>query len=305
MRHCIIIATLLLVPGLLGEAGVSAQARLEVETATPAEGGHSAATASPLLVTGPDAAPVFSFSDLKRLQDVADRSRTSRNWLIASASATGISWIVFSAAISQCETINGVELCPRAADIAGTAGAVLLSFSVAGTLVSGIMLGVRNGQKEDILRSIQRRNEADVSESPAPTTPSSSAIDRFMITIPPDTALSITSFEKYQLRDAYDRRRFARNGLIGNAAVFGFSWIFLGAAISRCEWVSNDLRCTNAGEANLSIGIGLAAASATGMLVSSILLGVRSGQKKKLERSIRQRHRAGLRWDPQSGSFVF
>lgn len=275
--------------GLVPHREVAAQAAVAVETVPPAP-----PRPEPIPI------PLLAFSDVQKLRDVEEQIRTNRNWLIATAGAAGLSWIVYNVAVAQCDTINGVEACSRRTDVASITGAVFFSLSLAGGLVSGIMLGVRNGQRKNLERSIQRGLDAGARSPPEAqwTMPP-------MVSSPPETSPGTSLFDDYRLRMADDRRRFARNGLIGTSAVFGFSWIFIGAAIPRCESLSEGFRCTNAGETHLAIGAGLAAGAATGMVVSAILFAVRSGKKKDLERSVRKRAGSGLHWDPNAGAFVF
>lgn len=250
----------------------------------------------------------FSFADVRAINEAEDRSRTSRNWLIASAGTTAIGWIVFNAAGSQCETISNVRVCPRAANIASVTGAVFVGTGATAALLSGIFLGVRNAQKKRLMRSTQRRLSPDPYEAGESSEERNIRVPgpgRFMIRIPPYSTPEVTLFDTYRLRDAESRRRIARNGLIASSAVFGFSWIFLGAAIPRCAWAGDQLQCNNAGDAHLRIGIGLAGGAAVGMIVSSMVFAARSRKMNQLERSIRHRPRTGFHWSPQSGSFVF
>jgi len=114
------------------------------------------------------------------------------------------------------------------------------------------------------------------------------------------------AFDDWRLDDAQRRTRAARNGLIASASMFGFGWIFLGAAIPRCQTTTDGfLSFTNPGYSHLVIGLTFTFSGAIGMLVSGALLGARKQNQGVLESGIQQRRGARFRWDFERGAFVF
>ena len=282
MPRRLLITALALLGTLLTEARGSAQQRLEIESATPAE----LAPATPsdaLLITDPPQAelPGLDF-DSSALERAKDDVLWTRNWFLASAGAQALGWIFLGAGISQCEWIDDVEVCPHAADNLGVAGAAIVVLSGIPLLVTSIMYGVRSGQRKKLeLETLEHLSGYGRHPPPA-------------------------SFDEYRLSEGRDRVRRARNGLIASAAMFGVGWIFLGAAIPRCQSAPNYLlECTGPGYAHLVIGLTITGSGAVGTLVSGIVLGARKRNQRLLNRSI-QRHRAqGFQWDPRLGAFVF
>jgi len=276
------IVALGLAGSLLAEARVHAQDRLQVESAPPAQISPSSASDSSIVFEPPySAVPGLEF-DSAALELAKGDVLWNRNWFLASSGAMALGWILLGAGISQCEWINGVEVCSASADNVGIAGAAIVILSGVPLVVTAIMYGVRAGQKKELeLKTL--RDLTDSGPHPPPA-----------------------SFDEYRLTDAQDRIRRARNGLIASAAMFGVGWFFLGAAIPRCETGTNDLlTCSGPGYAHLVVGLTITGSGTIGMIVSGILLGVRKGNERALQRSIRRRGDARLRWDPASGSFVF
>jgi hypothetical protein len=282
MSRRITIAALALVGTTLTEARGVAQQRLEIESSTPADAAASPPTDPPIVFEPPAVAvPRFEF-DSADLDAAKMGVLWNRNWFLASAGAQALGWILLGAGISQCEWINGVEVCPRAADNVGVAGAAIVILSGVPLIVTSIMYGVRAGQKKELeLRTL--RELTDNGRRPPPS-----------------------SFDEYRLNDAEDRIRRTRNGLIASTAMFGFGWIFLGASIPHCRPGTNELLdCSGTGYALFVVGLTFSGSGAIGMITSGILLGVRKRNERLLQRSIRRRNEARFRWDPQSGAFVF
>jgi hypothetical protein len=234
----------------------------------------------PFLVTQPpDVVPAALNLDLSDLEWAQNRVGTSRLWLLVTSGSFALGWVMVFAGSSQCETINGVFVCPQAADKTTTAGALFLAFGSIGVLTSSIMLGVRNGKKRELERLTAQYLGVPI-EWTGP-------------------------FYEYALADARDRSLRARNALIGSAASFALGWVFLPFAFPRCERLSSGIECTTAGYVHMTLGLGFAAAGSAGMIVSGILLGVRNANRRWLHRAGQRREGARLRWDPQSGAFVF
>lgn len=116
-----------------------------------------------------------------------------------------------------------------------------------------------------------------------------------------------TPLDEALLREADDRIRRTRNGLIATSAALGLSIVFLGAGISQCDEAPNgELLCSRAGDALGTIGaLGLVGAG-IGVITTGIMLPVRHKKKRDLQREIHQRQRySRIRWDAASGGFVF
>lgn len=116
--------------------------------------------------------------------------------------------------------------------------------------------------------------------------------------------------DRYALSDAEDRSRRARVGLLATTAIFSAGVVIVVAgAASECNRVerpgTDDIECTDTGDSLIAAGATVMGLSAIGILTTGILLGVRNSQKRKLLRSMRDRDRAKVRWDPTTASFVF
>jgi hypothetical protein len=275
-------AALVLLGAVSFDGRVAAQARPEIESRTPLEIDPS----SVLVTEPPDVAlPKYAVPPLEFDSEELDRARAdvlwNRNWFLASGSIQAFGWILLGAALSRCETINGVDVCPRSADNAGTAGAAIVILSGVPLLVTSITYGVRARQKKEIER-LTLRDLTDHGRQPPPR-----------------------AFDRWRLDDAQQRIRAARNGLIASASVFSFGWIFLGAAIPRCQSTAEGPSCTNAGYAHMVVGLTFALSGTIGLLVSGALLGARKKNERVLRNSIQRRQGARFRWDPGRGAFVF
>jgi len=288
MPHRIAIASFALVGAMLVGVPCAAAQQPDVESETPAEASPSSTTFDPRIVTEPPVpmlpkrtVPELQF-DSEKLDKATSDVLWNRNWFLASSSAQALGWILLGAAFSRCETINGVDVCPTAADKAGTAGAAIVVLSGVPLLVTSIMYGIRSRQKKELV-SLTLRDLTDHGRHPPPA-----------------------AFDQWRLDDAQARIRSARNGLIASTSMFAFGWIFLGAAIPRCQSTTDGLLdCTNAGYAHLVIGLTFTSSGAIGMLVSGILLGARKKNERVLQRSVQRRRDARFHWDPERGSFVF
>lgn len=280
-RHRVVASALLIAWSPIVGGRAIAQAPPEVKAMTPEEDGPTSTSESTIVVEPPEPTlPPLEF-DRSELDLARGDALFTRNLFLISGGATAFGWILLGAAISQCEWINDVEVCPRRADNAGVAGALIVTVSSVSLLVTGIMYGVRSRQRKQLeLKTLQRLSRGG--KSPPPL-----------------------SFDEYRLTDVQAQVRATRIALLATTAVFSVSWIFLGAAIPRCEAGTNELDCTGSGYANLVIGLTFGSTGTIGMIVSGILLGVRKGNKRTLERSIHKRRGGRFRWDPQSGSFVF
>ena len=116
-----------------------------------------------------------------------------------------------------------------------------------------------------------------------------------------------TPWDEALLREADDRNRRTRNGLIATSAALGLSIVFLGAGISQCDEAPNgELVCSRAGDALGTIGALGVIGAGIGVIATGIMLPVRHKKKRDLQREIHQRQRySRIRWDVASGGFVF
>lgn len=204
-----------------------------------------------------------------------------RNWFLASASLFGVGWVLLGTGIGQCQEFGSVDECSGRGDRLSRAGMTIV-FTGSLALISTLpWYGVRIKQE----RELERLTLDYVTYGGRIPTP--------------------TSYDQYQLADARDRSRRARNALIGSAATLGLGAMFLGFAIPRCEMSEGRLLCTDPGYFHFATGMTLAGSGAIGAIVSGALLGVRNRKKNSLERSASQRRGVGLRWDPVLGALVF
>lgn len=281
MSGRIAVAVLVLLSAPLVERRVDAR-EPEVESRTPRE-----IDPSPVIVTSPPdvVLPERTAPELELNSEELDRARwdvlRNRNWFLASGSIQAFGWILMGASLSQCETIGRVDVCPRSAANAGVAGAGIVLLSGVPLLVTSITYAVRARQKKELER-LTLRDLTAYGRQPPPRV-----------------------FDEWRLEDAQRRIHAARNGLIASASVLSFGWIFLGAAIPRCQSTAAGLNCTNVGQAHAVIGTTFALSGVVGVLVSGALLGARKKNRRALERSMQPRRGARFRWDPQRGAFVF
>jgi len=278
MPRWMTIAVIVLAGLMLTEDRVTAQSSLEIVSEPPSEASSSAPSGSSIVGDPPES---LEF-DSSELDSAKAAVLWTRNWFLASGGAQALGWIFLGAAFSQCETINGVEVCPAGADRLGVAGAAIVVLSGIPLLATSIMYGVRSGQRKRLqLETLDYLSGYGRHPPPA-------------------------SFDDYRLSEGLDRVRRARNGLIASAAMFGVGWIFLGVAIPRCQSAPNDLlECTSPGYAHLVIGLTITGSGAIGTLVSGIVLGARKRNQRLLNRSIQRRSERSFQWDPRLGAFVF
>jgi hypothetical protein len=147
-----------------------------------------------------------------------------------------------------------------------------------------------------------------VEAPPAPAPPPSGLIttapSRTYVQPPPP------AYTDYDLQEAKERSRRTRVALIATSAIFGVGVIIAGIGASQCDWItqpgSDQYVCNNTGDVMVPLGGSLAGLSAIGMITSGAMLGVRNRNKREIERDIRRRYYGGrLRWDVESGRFVF
>jgi hypothetical protein len=119
------------------------------------------------------------------------------------------------------------------------------------------------------------------------------------------------TWQEYELQELELSARRSRNALIGLTASFAVGIAFTLPALERqCATFTNfsgqdELRCTRAGKALLGVGYPLFLGGMLGMVISGIMLGVRNGKIRRLERRIADQKARAVQWDPARASFVF
>ena len=97
------------------------------------------------------------------LEEAQQRSRRTKNALIATSAAFGVGAVIAGIGASQCQTVpssTGASqdelLCNNAGNVMLPLGGAIAGLSFVGMLTSGIMLGVANKRKREIQRDIRR-----------------------------------------------------------------------------------------------------------------------------------------------------
>ena len=158
--------------------------------------------------------------------------------------------------------------------------------------------------------------QADAQQVPVPDAQIVVPEPSVIITMePPDQAASSYGFASSKLEDATEGIRRTRIALISTSAAAGVGIVLLGVAASQCQFVetvprsrydSDDLLCNRAGDALLAAGGTIFGLAAIGMITSGIMLGVRKGKRRRLEREMRSlQYGKRLQWDVPSGGLVF
>lgn len=119
------------------------------------------------------------------------------------------------------------------------------------------------------------------------------------------------SYEEFRLNQLHYLAGRSRTGVISTSAVTAAGLaLVIPAAVGQCIRVASsssfdDLRCSTAGKALLGVGIPILVAGVTGLVVTSIMLGVRRGKMRGIEdRLSYERHRT-IRWDPTRSAVAF
>jgi len=95
------------------------------------------------------------------LEDAEERSKRSRNALIATSASFGLGAILAGIGVSQCQVITRPVqedeiLCNNAGDVLVPLGGTIAGLSAIGMITSGIILGVSNKRKREIQRDMRR-----------------------------------------------------------------------------------------------------------------------------------------------------
>ena len=112
------------------------------------------------------------------------------------------------------------------------------------------------------------------------------------------------------LEEANRGIRNTRNALIATSAVALVGVIVASTAASQCDVIyrfnrPDDLVCTQRGDALIAAGASIFGLAAIGVITSGIMLGVRKGKRRRLNREIRSQQGARLQWDIESGRVEF
>ena len=137
-----------------------------------------------------------------------------------------------------------------------------------------------------------------------------------VVTETPDVQLEVVlpqpnpTWQEFRLEELQSSSRRSRNALIGLAATSVVGLAFLIPSDRFCQELTNangqqEYRCSRTGKALTGIGLPLTLGGLTGTLISGIMLGVRKGKARRLERNIALQRARAVRWDPGQGSFVF
>ena len=155
MTRTSIAATLVLGAACWAAGPASAQ---EPSTIPGAEAGSSTATTT--TAPNPTSEERWLQDDL---EEANERSRRTRNALIATSATFALGAILAGVGASQCEQITSSSVqtyedleCNRAGDVLLPLGGTIAGLGFVGMLTSGIMLGVSNKRKREIQRDIRR-----------------------------------------------------------------------------------------------------------------------------------------------------
>jgi hypothetical protein len=129
----------------------------------------------------------------------------------------------------------------------------------------------------------------------------SSIPDPGFVTEPPGFTVPALEFDNSELELAGARVVRARNWFLLSGAAFAFGWILLGAGISGCETINDVEVCSRAADNTGEVGAAFVVFSGVPLLVTSIMFGVRSGQKKQLQlRTLQRLTNSGVSPPPAS-----
>jgi hypothetical protein len=119
------------------------------------------------------------------------------------------------------------------------------------------------------------------------------------------------SYDDYRREELEKKAKRSRNALIGTsvATVVGLPLWLAGSATQCYKYIdssgSEQVTCSTGGKVMRGIGIPLAMGGVTGVLISGIMLGVRKGKLRDIEKRTKYSSSKRLHWDPFSSQFVF
>lgn len=140
-----------------------------------------------------------------------------------------------------------------------------------------------------------------------------------VITTLPNASLGVQGYPSstpgslhYELEEANEGIRATRNALIATSALATVGMIVGATAFAHCEVIyynsssqPDDLVCTQRGNALLAAGGTIFGLAAIGMITSGVMLGVRKGKRRRLNRDIRAREGAHLQWNVETARLEF
>ena len=169
-----------------------------------------------------------------------------------------------------------------------------------------------------LVLSIAMANPSEAQEGAAQPVQSQPMPSNQVITTLPNESLGsqgypspAQGYQQYELEEANKGIRNTRNALIATSAL-GLVGMIVGAtAFRHCEFIyynlnqTDDLVCTQRGDALLTAGGTIFGLAAIGMITSGIMLGVRKGKRRRLSREIRSQQGALLQWNVESARLEF
>jgi len=134
-----------------------------------------------------------------------------------------------------------------------------------------------------------------------------------IITTPPNQTSARQVYFQSDLEESNEGILRTRIALISTGAVAAVGAILLGVGTTQCEWVytayyhdHDDYVCSTAGNALLGTGATLFSLGTIGVVTSGIMLGVRKGKRRQLERDMRRSvYGSRLEWDIEEARLRF
>jgi len=132
-----------------------------------------------------------------------------------------------------------------------------------------------------------------------------------IITTPPNQTSARQVYFQSDLDEANEGIRRTRIALISTSAATAVGAILLGVGTTQCEWIYHayyydDYVCNTAGNALVGTGATLIGLGSIGMLTSGIMLGVRKGKRRHLQRDMRRSvYGSRLEWDIEEARLRF
>jgi hypothetical protein len=133
-----------------------------------------------------------------------------------------------------------------------------------------------------------------------------------IITTAPNQSSARQVYFQSDLDDLNNGIRRTRVALISTSAATAVGIILTSIGASQCTYYSSSnyyydsYNCNTAGNVLVPMGATLLSLGAIGMITSGIMLGVKKGKKRRMQRDMRQSaYGARLQWDVDSGRLVF
>lgn len=115
-----------------------------------------------------------------------------------------------------------------------------------------------------------------------------------------------TTIDGHTMEELNNRVRRVRIALFSSSGVFAAGLAVAIAGATQCETINDQTFCNSTGDALFSASAALLSVGGIGMITSGIMLGVRKGKRRRLQRETRyyQSERL-LKWDPETSQVVF